>query len=240
MNLGAIRTNIKNSLYEDGVHRSNAFIDIGINEGYKLVSLLALSDERRSSVNIDGSRNFNPLPVESDSECIAPLYVANTHTGARVNASRLDQFELYASQWEGRVDGSGNTLYYTQLSPFHNSFTSLVVCPIQTIGRTQLSIIGAFIPVDLSADTDVPRLQEEFHDVLFYYGRFYALTGEPGMGQQAAEAYKSFIGKLNELVLVIKARFAGGRDYEPNPVEFQYMDVQESQQKPQEAKSESK
>jgi len=241
MDLSTIRTNIKNSLYEDGVHRSNAFIDTGINEGYKLMALAALFDERRTEINIDGSRNWNTLPTVSSARCIVPLYVANSHTGSRINPTTIDGMELYADAWEGQVDASGrNAQYYAIASPYHHAMNVLVTCPIQDIGKTQISFIGAFVPVSLSAGTDVPRLSEEYQDGLFYYSRFYGLIGEPGMGDKALEAYKEFIKITNALIAAIKARFPSGRDYEPLPVEFQYETITVQEQKqPEGQKSES-
>lgn len=241
MDLLTIRTNIKNSLYEDGVHRSDDFIDLGINEGYKLCSVLALFDERRTSLNVTGSRNFNALPTDDSAECIVPLYVANAHTGHRINPVSPDVFEFYQSEWEGVVDSSGDALYYTVLSPYHSAQATIVLCPIQNIGNTQLIIIGAFVPNDMSSDSDEPRMTEAFQDVLFHYGRFYVLSGEPGLVDLAQDAYQNFIFRLNALIQATKSRFPSGRDYEPKPVEFQYSSVTTQEREPvKETKSESK
>jgi len=239
MQLSVIRDNIKQSLFEDGIHRDDTFINLAINEGYKLVALLTLFDERRKSLNVDGSRNFNTLPTDSGAYCIAPLYVANSHTGARISPAALDEFEFYASAWEGQVDTSGNALYYMSMSQFHEALHTLVLCPIQNIGRTQITLIGAYIPVSMSSDTDDPRLPEEFQDVLFYYARFYAMVGEIGRADDALVEYKLFIQRLNALIVDIRARFPSGRDYEPWPVEFVYSNVtarQQEEEQPKETK----
>ena len=240
MNLLILRTNIKNSLYEDGVHRADSFLNTAINEGYKLLSVMALFDERRTTLRIDGSRNFNALPTDSSAECLAPLYVANTHTGHRVNPARVQDFELYSDAWEGLVASSGDALYYTLLNPYHSAMSCIVLCPIQNIGITKLSIIGAFIPLSLSADTDIPRLAEQFHDILFHYALFYCYTSEPEMGTRAFDEYKEFVSRTNELISSIKARFPSGRDFEPWPVEFSLETITAQEQQPpkQETKNE--
>ena len=233
MNFGDLITNVKNATFEDGVHRNDAFIKLAINEGYKLVAVTTLFDERRTTINIEGSRNYNPLPFDSTAECFTPLYIANSHTGSRINPVKLTDFEFYSSAWEGMVDSSGNSLYYVLLSPYHINMTSLVLCPIQNIGKTQLTMIGAFIPIAMSASTDIPRFDEQFHDVLFNYAMFYVLLSEPGMSVRAFDYYKDFISRTNALITSIKSRFPSGRDVEPWPVELSREEITEKDQKQQ-------
>uniref|UniRef100_A0A6M3J493 Uncharacterized protein n=1 Tax=viral metagenome TaxID=1070528 RepID=A0A6M3J493_9ZZZZ len=232
MILDDIRNNIRNSLEDDNIYRTDDFIDSTINDGYKLCAVLSLFDERRTSISVTGTRNHNPLPTSGTAECFAPLYVANTHTGSRVNPVKLDSFEFYSTQWEGIV-GTTDAMYYTIQSPYHSVMSSIIVCPIQDIGVTQLTIIGAFIPSTLTTGTE-PRLTEAFQDILFHYGRFQGLISEPGRAKDALEEYKIFIKRLNELIISIKARFPSGRDYEPNPVEFTYDIVTAYQQEQKE------
>jgi len=231
MKLETIRNNVKNSLEDEDIYRTDDFIDSAINDGYKLCAMLTLFDERRASVSISGTRNCTALPTDGTAECFAPLYVANSHTGSRINPARLDQFEFYSTKWEGIV-GSENAQTYTVMSPYHSAMSSLLVCPIQNIGSTELTIIGAFVPSTLVTGSE-PRLTEAFQDILFYYARFYCLISEPERGKDALEEYKQFITRLNEFIMSIKTRFPGGRDFEPNPVEFIYDMVTENQQKPQ-------
>ena len=227
MNLSEIRSIVKNLLYEDGVHRSDTFINKSINEGYKLVCLYSLCDERRALIDIEGSRNFNALPRSETAHCVAPVHVSNAHTGTRVNPIRVEDLEVHGTEWEGSVGAQGDALYYLMLSPYHHAVQAMVLCPIQNIGKTQLIIIGAYIPADLSTDTDVPRIAEEYQDLLVLYGHFYGLIGEPRMAGKAQVAISSFMERLGDLVVSVKSRFPSGRDFEPEAPEFSTLGITE-------------
>lgn len=226
MTLSELRAVVKQLLYEDTVHRSDAFIDKYINEGYKLTALFALFDERRGTVNVEGSRNFNPLPSTGEAFCIAPFHVSNLGTGTRVNAIRVEDLEVHKAEWEGKVESQGDALYYIMLSPYHRSVASMVLCPMQNIGRTQLRVVGAYVPSSLTA-TDVPRLSEQFQDLLITYAHFIGLMSEPDMAAKAQAVYVQFVTRLSELIMSQKSRFPGGRDYEPQPIEFSYLTTTE-------------
>ena len=236
MLVSEIIKNVQNSLADDGVYRTDTFLLGGINEGHKLVALLSLFDERRTSVGITGTRNMLALPTSGDAECIVPLYVADSDTGNRVQPARLDQFELYASNWEGEV-GTGSNRYYTLLSPFHNAYAMLFACPVQNTGTTNLLIIGAFVPADLAA-TEEPRIAETYQDILYQYGRFYGYASERGRGADMLAAYQEFTKRLDAFIVGIKSRFPSGRDYEPTPTEFLYANISSGQQKQMEERSE--
>jgi len=221
MTLSEIRSVVKKLLFEDTIHRSDAFINKAINEGHQLIALFALFDERRTTLNIPGSRNFVAQPTSTTATCFAPLYVANAESGKRLNPVRPDQLEFYATKWEGQIDSTGEQ-YYTNINPYHHMFNALILCPIDDSGRTNLNIIGAYIPIDLSADTDTPRLTEDFQDLLVIYAHFYGLISEPSRTKAALVIFKQFVERLNELINTIKSRFPSGRDYEPFPLEFAY------------------
>ena len=86
-------------------------------------------------------------------------------------------------------------------------------------------MIGAYIPADMSADTDEPRMPETYQDLLVLYGRFYGLLGQVGMATKAQQALLEFMTRLAEFVVSIKARFPGGRDYEPEAPEFKQLRI---------------
>jgi len=169
------------------------------------------------------------LPKVSSAEMIAPLYVANTVTGNRASPVSLEEFELYASGWETVVDGA-DVDYYTVLSPYHNAETELWCVPAPTTGTTNLTIVGACVPVDL-ATTDTPRLSEGYQDILYRYGVFAGFASEPGRAAEAADAYKMFVERVNNLISEGKARFPSEQGFKPRPVEFKYIDVKRHQQK---------
>ena len=235
-----IRANIQTALAEDGVYRTDTFLDNAIDEGNGLVRVFSLCDERRSSINVDGSRNFNPVPVSGEAYCFAPLFVANANTGYRLSPVEPDQLELHTTDWEGKVGTDGGSMYYTYLNPYHSAQATLVCCPIQNIGRSQLTVIGAYIPADLTGDTDIPRFDESFHDLLVLYGTFYSLVSEPGMGRRAAEVMGQFVSRLNEFTATVRARFPSGRDFEPMPVEFTYENVTEQDRQSERSEGEGK
>lgn len=237
MKVSELRDIIKTSLDDDGVYRTNTFIENRIDEGQKLVALFSLFDERRVTLNIDGTRNFNALPTDSDdAECIAPLHVANTHSGVRIQPTNLVEHEFQQSDWEGVVD-TQDALYYTLLSPFHSAWSVMVLNPIQNIGRTQLSITGAFIPADTTSSTEL-RIIEGYQDVLFHYVRFVVFVSEPARSAEALESYKAYIARLGDLVRIIKLRFPSGRDLEPYAPEFTYEDARQTDFAPPEKKEE--
>ena len=240
MKRSEIRANIKGALAEDSVYRDDTFLNNAIDEGNGLVSMYSLCDERRSSINIDGSRNFNPVPASGTAYCFAPLFVGNANTGYRLSPVRPDQLELYNPHWEGRVGTDGGGLYYTYLNPYHSAQATLVTCPIQNIGRTQLTVLGAYIPEAMSADTDVPRFADSFHDLLVLYGTFYGFISEPGMGRRAADVLGQFVKRLNEFTASIRKRFPSGRDYEPTPVEFNYENITDQDRNVERSQGEGK
>lgn len=231
MRLDDLLTLIKNSLDRSSVYRTDAFLTRSINYGQRLIAVLTLFDERRDTVSITGGRNYIALPKDGDDECIAPLYVANTSTGARVHYASVDEMEFYSSAWEGKTDT--DALYYTLLSPFSYAYASIVVCPYPTANTMTFSFVGAFEPVELSSDSDEPRLPEEYQDLLVTYSKFESFIGEPGKTKEALDEFKFFMSRLNEYIASVKARFPSGRDFEPYSTEFAYSVVTQQEQVPQ-------
>ena len=229
---------IKASLADDNVYRTDAFLLERLNDGYKLSALLGLFDERRTSVNIDGTRNFFAMPKSGTDICIAPLYVADSNSGKRIHPCVLDQFEFYASGWEGTVDSTG-AQYYVLLSPFNYAHTAIVTCPIDDQGDCQYTIIGAFEPGTLIATT-IPKIPDNYIMILYRYTRFAAFISEPGRAKDALEEYKKYSEELEKYVVSIKSRFPSGRDHEPFPPEFIYDNVVEQQRKVAAPKQEEK
>jgi len=222
MRVSEILDIVQNKLTEDGVYRSRSFLLTGLNDGYRLSAVFALFNEKSAIIDVNGSRNYNLLPNDAQGECFAPLYVANANTGKKVNPVSVDEFPFYSTPWLGKLNETdGESLYYTLLSPYHSAFVTLVLCPIQNIGRTQLKIIGAYVPKTLTEDS-TPEIPEEFTDVLIYYTLFYAFSNEPGRSSQMLENYKLFGERLSEMTTFMRARFPGGRDYEPRPIEFTF------------------
>jgi len=179
-------------------------------------------------VSITGGRNYIALPKDGDDECIAPLYVANTSTGARVHCVAVDEMEFYSSAWEGKT--AIDALYYTLLSPFSYAYASIVICPYPTANTMTFSFVGAFEPVELSSDSDQPRIPEEYQDLLVTYVKFESFIGEPGRTKEAIEEFKFFITRLNQYIASIKARFPSGRDFEPYSSEFSYSVITQQEQ----------
>lgn len=229
---------IKNSLGDDGVYRSDAFLLERLNEGYKLTGLFALFDERRASVSVTGTRNFTPLPKSGSDECIAPLYMADSVSGRRVHPVKIDQFEFYQSGWEGEVDSDGSQ-YYSLLSPFNFAHSAVVVCPIDSTGSATFNFIGAFVPTTLTS-TSTARIPESHIGILSHYTRFAAFVGEPGRAEDMTKEYKAFSDGLELFVVSIKSRFPSGRDHEPFPPEFVYDAITEQQRKVAPPKQEEK
>jgi len=229
MLVSTLVANIQYILADKAVYRTDAFVLESINDGYKLTAVLTLFDERRGSVSIGETRNFVALPVDSSAEMIAPIYVANTTTGTRVNPVRLDELEFFSSTWEGTISGVDATQYIV-LAPYDHAECMIGVVPIPSGGSVDLTIIGAFVPVSLTA-TDEPRLSENFQDILFHYGVFHGFASEPGRAKEAAESYKMYVTRVNELVATTKSKFPSGQGFKPRPVEFMVDDIRRSQQK---------
>ena len=229
MLVSQIIDNVQNELADKAVYRTDAFVLEAVNSAHKLTAVLALFDERRTTMSVAGTRNMAGLPKVSSSEMIAPEYVANTTTGNRVNPVSLREFELYASEWESKVDGA-DVDYYTVLAPYHNAETELWCIPAPTTGTTDLTLVGACVPVDLTA-TDTPRLPEGFQDLLFYYALFAGYASEPGRAQDATIAYQVYVRRTNELVAEIKSRFPSDQGFKPRPVEFRYDLITRQEQK---------
>jgi len=224
-------TTIKTSLEDDNIYRTDAFLLERLNEGYKLTALLSMFDERRSSVNIDGTRNFFAVPTYSTDSavCIAPLYIADSNSGKRIHPCMVDQFEYYASGWEGIVDSAG-AQYYVLLNPYNYAHAAIVTCPIDDQGDSQYTIIGAFEPITLTSTAE-PRIPDSHVMTLFRYTRFAAFTSEPGRAKDMIGEYKAYTEELDKFVVSIKSRFPGSRDYEPFPPEFIYENITEQEKK---------
>lgn len=217
MQLSVIRQMVQDSLDDDGVYRTDSFVNACINRGYQMLAHFVLFDQRRASISATGSRNHVYLPDDSSAHCIAPLYLANGTTGKRVHPILVNEFS-FESNWEG--DFAVDSAYYTLLSPFHHAFAKIVTAPAQVTGPADYTIIGAFEPVALSADTDEPRMPEEFQDILIIYARFEAFIGDPGQANNAIKEYQRFIDRMIDFIETIKMRFPGGRDFEPKTLEF--------------------
>jgi hypothetical protein len=229
MLVSQIVDNIQATLQDDGVYATDAFVLDVVNDGHKLASVLTWFDERRGTVSVSGARNMVYMPTVSSAEMLGPAYVANTSTGNRVSPVRLEEFELYASGWEGQVDGA-DVQYYTMLSPYHSAEAQLWCVPISTSGSTELTVIGPCVPVDLTA-TDTPRLPEQYQDMLYYYGLFGVYVAEPGRGEDATQAYGMFVERTNQLIEQLKSRFPSWQGFRPSPVEYKYTTVMRYQQK---------
>jgi len=224
MKVSELMDQIQASLEDEGVYRTDDFILDAINDGYKMMAVLTLFDERRVDVEVDGTRNYVCLPKDGDAECIAPLYVANKATGKRVHPVNIRDMEYYSSAWEGKVGSGGDAQYYWVQSPYHYPNSRLLIVPMQNIGGTSLSVIGAFVPTDLTP-SDEPRIPRGFQDALYYYARFLGFTSEPTRGNEAAESFGHFIDKVNALAALQKSRFPSHIGFEPQSVEFLYENV---------------
>jgi len=240
MKAQVIVDNIQSTLADKGVYRTDTFVLAGVNDGYRLVALLTMFDERRASISVNGARNFVPLPKSGTAEMFAPIYLSNGPSGNRVNPADIQKFEFYSFAWEGNITGADGQ-YYVVFSPYHNAECMLCVVPVQNTATQSFTIVGAYIPTALGL-TDVPRLPETFQDILYYYGVFHGFLSEPNRGQEATQAYGQFVTRVNELTAMIKSRFPSNQGYKPRPVEFVYDIVTRQQQKdaePKETKRES-
>lgn len=229
MLVSQIITNIQNTLKDTGVYATDTFVLDVVNDGYVLVSVLSLFDERRGSVSVSGARNMVWLPTVDSAEMLGVAYVANTASGSRVSPVRLDQLELYTQEWEGVVDGA-DVDYYTTLSPYHHAEAMLWCVPVSTSGTVGLTVVGPCVPTALTA-ASTPRLPEEFQDILYYYGLFGVFVAEPGRAEDAAGAYKVFVERVNMLIENLKSRFPSWQGFRPYPIEFKYTSVMRYQQK---------
>jgi len=217
--------NIQNTLADKGVYRPDSFILTSINEGYRMVAVLSMFDERRGSVTVTGSRNMVGLPTGM----LVPLYVGNQSTGRRVHPVRLNELELYSGEWEGKVDGS-EVEYYSLLNPHHPAEVELWCVPVPTGGSVELDVVGVHVPDELGSG-DRPRLDEAFQDLLYLYGVFSGFVSEPHRAEDAGREYGKFVGRLNSLIAEVKSRFPSGYLFLPQQVEFSYAGVTRQQQK---------
>jgi hypothetical protein len=219
--------NAQNYLADKGVYRTNTFLLDVFNDGYKLAAVLTLFDERRGSFSQSSTRNMISTP--GSGRLIAPLYVANTATGKRVQPVRIQDFEFYSSTWEGTVGGA-DIDYYTVLAPYHPAEIEMWCVPMVNDGTTDVTVVGAYVPVDATLSDEL-RMPENFQDILFWYTVFGGFVSEPGMGEDAGRAYEQFVRRINELTERMKSRFPGGQGFRPRPVEFPYDIVTRQQQK---------
>lgn len=225
MLVSQIIDNIQTTLTDTGIYATDTFVLDVVNDGYKLISALSLFDERRSSVSVSGARNMVYLP----DKMLGVAYVANTTTGNRISPVRLDQFELYSTEWEGIVDGP-DVMYYTTMSPYHSAEGMLWIVPVTNSGSIGLTVVGPCVPDDL-ATTSTPRLPEEFQDILMYYGLFGCLIAEPHRAEDAAEYYQIFVERTNQLIESLKNRFPSWQGFRPTALEFKYTGIMRYQQK---------
>lgn len=211
------------AMADDGVYKTDSFVLELYNDGVRLVAAFTLYNERSTSVEVDGTRNYTYMPSYSGEDCLAPLYVSDMTTGVRINPTELEAFEFYQSQWEGVVDGS-TPFYYTTTSRWSPDHAAMVFCPISDYGKSRFYFVGAYIPVEATA-SDTIDLDDSQLSAVEEYVKFMCFISEPGRADDALKHYKEFIARLELVMSAQDRRYPSGRDTEPVPVEFKQLSL---------------
>jgi len=96
-----------------------------------------------------------------------------------------------------------------------------VCSPIQNTGTVQLDLVGAYMPVDVLSTDDI-SFPEQYGEVLYYYGLFYAYVSIPGMVKECLDAYKEYVRLIGLMAQDSASRFPSSQGIKPVPVEFDY------------------
>jgi hypothetical protein len=229
MKVSQLVTTIQAQLFDSGVHKTDTFVLRHINSGNKLLSLLTLYNEKSTTVDIDGTRNYGPLPIVSGEYCLAPLYVADTPTKSRINPTKMEEFEFHQSRWEGVV-GTDTPHYYTTTGNWSPETSAIVFCPISNYGRTKYHFIGAYEPEDLIS-TDTLSLSTAQLRAIVEYVLFCAFVSMSGRAEEMLEHFQFFIKEVTELLRLRDRKFPSGRDIDPAPVELLQLGLERYQPK---------
>ena len=214
--------------YESGTATSTwaeVTFDITVPSGSSSVSITL---QHTASKGAGTSLMFDACGLGRMDTVICPLYVTLTEAGTsqarRIHPVSPDELEFYSSDWEGTK--ADQSMYYSLLSPYHNSMEEMAVVPAPLTHdaapdhNMTVQSLCAVEPVGLSSDTDEPSLPRQFHDMLVKYTMFECYLGEPGRAADAVAQYKEFVDRMDQFIAYLKARFPEGRDYEPFPPEF--------------------
>jgi hypothetical protein len=163
------------------------------------------------------NQQFMPMPAD----CIVPIYVRDFVARTRVYPAKLNDLELNDTTWWATT--GTNYKYYSMFNPsFRDGTTngySMLVYPKVDTARFRLEMVYAAIPVTMTASTTSTKLPKGEESILADYGKFIGLIRQHGRTERAIEFLKKFmagIGRINELM---KSRYPGGRDFEPEPIE---------------------
>jgi len=151
---------------------------------------------------------------------LAPMYVANSASGNRVNPVRVLDFELAGDDWEGTINGA-DSAYYIVMSPVHELESELLCSPMQNTGTVTLDLVGCFVPQDVASGDSID-FPEQYGEALYFYGLFYCYVSMPGKAQECLEAYKNYIAVINLYTEDNASRFPSDQGIKPVPVEFKY------------------
>lgn len=191
-------------------------------------SAVNLALENRALAAAGTSMMFDGAKVTRNDDIICPMFVsvteASTSDARRIYPAAVEELEFYVSDWEGTK--ADQSIYYALVSPFHVDYEYMVIVPAPLTHdatpdhEMTVKSLCAVEPIDMSSDADEPTLPREFHDMLIKYTLFECYVGEPRRAGDALRYYKEFVGRVDQFVSHLKARFPGGRDFEPYPAEF--------------------
>ena len=226
MNLTDMITLVQLELQDSGVHYTNSGVSEAINEGYQLACLLTLCYERHShpwnSTPVSGGQQLIPMPAD----CIAPIYVYDTIKGNRVHPVRMSELELHDTIW-WTTSGS-NYEYYSLFNPCWSSGVStdqtsysMLVYPTVTTTEMRLRMVYGAHPTTMTSTTDTPNIPSGQDNTLTNYATFMGLVRQRDnklteLSKQYLTLFFDGVGSINSLM---KGRYAGGRDFEPRPIE---------------------
>lgn len=220
MNLSNLITNVQTTLQDAGVHFTNSAVSVTLNDAQRIVGLTTLCYEKSSddwSPTIVAYQQFMPMP----SDCIVPIYVRDATSRNRVYPAKLNDLELSDTSWWGTTG-----TYYQYYSIFNPSFADdttsgycMLVYPRINTTSFRLHMVYAAVPSDMVSGTSTTKLPKGEESILSDYGKFIGLIRQHGRTERAVEFLQKFmagIGRINDLM---KSRYPGGRDFEPEPIE---------------------
>lgn len=135
-------------------HYDRTEILVAVNQVYRLLCFLTLCLETTVTFTLTGGESFHKM-LETYGDWILPLRVRVA--GAKIFPNRLAEIAALDSSWSTTV---GAPERYALLG-----FDLLCIYK-QPATDTSSQIVYARTPIALSADTDVPEIQEEYHQAL--------------------------------------------------------------------------
>ena len=208
MQLSDLRGLLIKLLDEDGIRRSNSVLNVSLNDGLQVASVMSQASEVTRTFTLNSDVQIAPLP--SDFFCPISVYF----NGSRLYPIRMGDLDFLAGNWIETAPAT--PLYYFTLGALQ-AYPELWIYPRAAVkGRVQMTY--AIMPQRLGMDTDSPKMPEEHQYLLVLWAYAWEMLKERGaiLANKAFRTYIQFVERLNELQKYVYRR-TPDRDWQMPP-----------------------